>query len=51
MVTADLSRELAPDRKLLNFPDQNLIAVVLDRPNVTPVLQPYAAGSSQLQQM
>jgi len=38
-----------PSSPMLNFPYQNYIAIALQRPLLTPVLQSYAAGTERLQ--
>jgi hypothetical protein len=51
IVPPALQQELAPDSAILNFPYENMMAMALGRPNITPFLQPYAAHSLEHQQL
>lgn len=50
IVPPDLEKTLKPDSLILNYPHENIMSVALDRANLTPFLQPYAATDNQLQE-
>jgi hypothetical protein len=50
LVPDGLAQSLDPDSILLNFPHENVMSVALRRSNISPILQPYAAQNTVLQE-
>ena len=50
IVSNELVRSLDPHSYILNFPYENIIAVALERENVSPIIQAYSANNTVLQQ-
>lgn len=49
IIPEGIAGNLNDNSYLLNFPYENLFAIALERKSVTPILQPYAANSFELQ--
>jgi|HigsolmetaAR202D_1030399.scaffolds.fasta_scaffold00032_30 hypothetical protein len=50
IVPPELEQALRPDTLLLNYPHENIMSVAIDRSNLAPFLQPYAATNDKLQE-
>ncbi|KAB8143370.1 hypothetical protein F8S13_10150 [Chloroflexia bacterium SDU3-3] len=51
VVPSELQAKIDRDSHILNFPNENIMAIALGHQNIAPVLQPYSAHNSLLQSM